>query len=112
MVEDYSKLFNQGALKKILLQYKGKILAEIESARDLMALLMKGTKGKWTEVELHKIKTHFVTLGKKVPILMVFMLPGGTILLPMLIEVLDRRKKKIPVREDRRRPSKKRGESL
>jgi hypothetical protein len=112
MIKDYSKLFNRDALEEILIQYRGKILKEIESAKDLMALLMRGTRGRWTKGELFKIKSHFVTMGKKVPILMVFMLPGGTILLPLLIEMLDRRKKKFPVPEDRRRASKKRRESL
>jgi hypothetical protein len=103
MIKDYSKLFNREALEEILVQYREKILKEIDSAKDLMALLMKGTRGKWTKGELFKIKAHFVTLGKKVPILMVFMLPGGIILLPLLIEVLDRRKKKVPVQKDRRK---------
>ena len=106
MIEDYSKLFNREALEKILIKYQKKILKEIESAKDLMALLMKGTRGKWTKSELLKIKAHFITLGKKVPILIVFMLPGGLILLPLLIEVLDRRKKKVPVSKDRRKSPK------
>jgi hypothetical protein len=109
MIKDYSNLFNREALEEILVQYRGKILKEISSAKDLMALLMKGTRGKWTKSELIKIKAHFVTLGKKVPVLMVFMLPGGLILLPLLIEVLERRTKKVPVPEDRRKSPKKRG---
>jgi hypothetical protein len=110
MIEDYSKLFNWDGLEGILFQYKKKILKEIESVKDLMSLLMKGTKGNWTKAELTEIKTHFVTLGKKVPILMVFMLPGGLVLLPVLIEVLDRKTKKAPVQEDRRKsPQKQRG---
>jgi hypothetical protein len=107
MIKDYSKLFNREALEEILVQYREKILKEIDSAKDLMALLMKGTRGKWTKGELSQIKAHFVTLGRKVPILMVFMLPGGSILLPILIEVLDRRTKKVPVPEDRRKPPQK-----
>lgn len=103
MIEDYSKLFNKDILQKILFCYKKKILKEIESIKDLMSLLMKGTRGKWTRGELIQIKSHFLILGKKFPIFMVFMLPGGTILLPLLIEVLDRRKKKIPVQNDRRK---------
>lgn len=103
MIKDYSKLFNREALEEILIQYRGKILKEIDSAKDLMALLMKGTRGKWTKGELLKIKAHFIILGKKIPILMVFMLPGGTILLPLLLEVLDRRRKKVAVTRDRRK---------
>src|SRR4030042_4750084 len=104
---DYSKLFNREALKGMLTKYQKKILKEIDSIKDLLALLMKGTQGGLTTGELLKIKTHFIILGKKMPILMVFLLPGGLILLPILIEVLDRRKKKVSVPEDRRESSKK-----
>ena len=107
MTIDYSKLFDREALKGILAKYRKKILKEIDSIKDLTSLLMKGTQGSWTKGELLKIKTHFVILGKKIPIFMVFLLPGGLILLPLLIEVLDRRKKNLPVIEDRRKVPKK-----
>jgi len=107
MIKDYSKIFNREVLEEILIQYREKILKEIGSAKDLMALLMKGTRGKWTKSDLAKIKVHLVSLGKKFPILMVFMLPGGTILLPLLVEVLERRKKNIPVSGEKRKDSKK-----
>ncbi len=100
---DYSKLFDREALKRILAKYRKRILKEIDSAKDLTSLLMKGTQRGWTKGELLKIKTHFVILGKKIPIFMVFLLPGGVILLPVLIEVLDRRKNNVPVSEDRRK---------
>ncbi len=107
MIKDYSKIFNREVLEEILIQYREKILKEIDSAKDLMALLMKGTRGKWTKGDLAKIRVHFITLGKKFPILMVFMLPGGFILLPLLVEVLDRRKKNIPVSLEKRKLFKK-----
>jgi hypothetical protein len=108
MIEDYSKLFNKDILQKILFRYKKKILKEIESIKDLMSLLMKGTKGKWTKGELLQIKSHFLILGKKFPIFMVFMLPGGTVLLPLLVEVLDRRKKNVLVVKERRKAERER----
>jgi len=107
MTIDYSKLFDRKALKGILAKYRKRILKEIDSAKDLSSLLMKGTQRGWTKGELLKIKTHFVILGKKIPIFMVFLLPGGFILLPLLIEVLDRRKNNVPVTEDRRKAPKK-----
>lgn len=106
MTVDYAKLFDREILIEILTQYRKRIQKEIDSVKDLTALLMKGTRGKWTKNEILMIKAHFVTLGKKVPILMVFMLPGGIILLPLLIEVLDRRKKKVSVSKDRRKSPK------
>jgi len=103
MTIDYSKLFDREAFKKILAKYRKKILKEINSAKDLSSLLMKGTQRGWTKGEFLKIKNHFIILGKKVPIFMVFLLPGGLILLPLLIEVLDRRKNNVSVSKDRRK---------
>lgn len=107
MAIDDSKLFDREALKGILAKYRKRILKEIDSAKDLTSLLMKGTQRGWTKGELLKIKNHFVILGKKIPIFMVFLLPGGFILLPLLVEVLDRRKNNVPVSGDRRRALKK-----
>jgi hypothetical protein len=103
MTADYSKLYDREALKEILAKYRKRILKEVDSVKDLTALLMKGTQRSWTESELLLIKTHFVVIGKKIPILMVFLLPGGSILLPLLVEVLDRRKKTMPVSEEKRK---------
>lgn len=68
-----------------------------------MALLMKGAQKRWTKGELLEIKTHLVSLSKKIPLLMVFLLPGGMLLLPILVEVLDRRKKEQSVPQERRK---------
>jgi hypothetical protein len=107
MAIDYSKLFDREVLKGILAKYRKRILKETNSAKDLTSLLMKGTQGGWTKGELLKIKNHFLILGKKLPIFLVFLLPGGFILLPLLIEMLDRRKNTVHVSEDRRRAPKK-----
>jgi hypothetical protein len=106
---DYSRLYDRDALKEILIRYRKKILKEIESVKDLTSLIMRGSRRSWTKEELRLIKNHFIVLGKKMPILMVFMLPGGSILLPLLVEVLDRRRKNLPVAEERRK-AKRRGQ--
>jgi hypothetical protein len=55
---------------------------------------MKGTHARWTEEELAAMKKHFTRLAKRIPALSVLLLPGGLVLLPLLVEVLDRRKRK------------------
>jgi hypothetical protein len=97
-----SHLPDQETLKIILAKYRGKILGEVHSANDLIALLMKGAKRKWIPSELREIKVHLMNLSKTIPALMVFLWPGGLILLPLLIEVLDRRKKTLPISQERR----------
>ena len=103
MIINYAKLFDREALREILTKYRKRILKEIDSVRGLTALIMKGTQRGWTKGELLLIKTQFMILEKKVPILLVFVLSGGSLLLPLLADVLDRRKKDMPVSKERRK---------
>ena len=63
-----------------------------------MQLLMKNrnTGEKWTREDKKKIKLHLKSISKLVPALIIFLLPGGLLLLPFLAKVLDRRKAKRP----------------
>ena len=82
-----------------MLQYLAKnkefILEEILAVKGLMQLLMKqrNTNQKWTKEEIREIKNHLKSISKVVPALVIFLLPGGSLLLPFLAEILDRRKK-------------------
>ena len=60
-----------------------------------MRLLMKNrnTSEKWTREEIREIRAHLRHIAMLVPALIIFLLPGGLLLLPLLAEVLDRRKK-------------------
>ncbi len=67
---------------------------EVLSIKGLMQLLMKtrNTDQKWTREEKREIKRHLKNISKIIPIVVLFSLPGGSFLLPVLAEVLDRRK--------------------
>lgn len=67
---------------------------EVLSISGLMQLLMKtrNTDENWTKEEKKEIKMHLRNIAKIVPALALFSLPGGSFLLPILTEVLDRRK--------------------
>jgi hypothetical protein len=103
MTDDPHWIPDRNTLKKSLLHYREAIREEIQSVKHLMALLMKGTKMKWSQNELQEIKAQFAQLGRRVPVLMVFLLPGGLVLLPILVEVLERRRKNIAVIRERRK---------
>lgn len=74
------------------------ILKEVLGVRGLMQLLMKrrNTGVKWTSAEIAEMKLHLRTISKAVPILVIFALPGGMLLLPLFAAFLDRRQKKRP----------------
>ena len=81
-------------LKRLIVINKEAILMEVLSIRGLMQLLMKtrNTDERWTSEEKKEIKRHLKNIAKIVPAVAVFSLPGGSFLLPILTEVLDRRK--------------------
>ena len=82
--------------KRLILSNREFILAEVLAVRGLMELLMKphNTGEKWTINQVMEIKSHLRNLSKVLPAVAVFLLPGGSLLLPFLVEILDRRKKR------------------
>ena len=87
-------------LKRLILINKEAILLEVLSISGLMQLLMKArnTDETWTKEERKEIKKHLKNIAKIVPAIAIFSLPGGSFLLPILAEVLDRRKTRRAVR--------------
>jgi hypothetical protein len=81
-------------LKRLIIINKQAILMEVLSITGLMQLLMKirNTDEKWTREERREIKRHLKNVAKIVPAVAIFSLPGGSLLLPVLAEALDRRK--------------------
>ncbi len=86
--------------KRLILINKEAILMEVLSISGLMRLLMKtrNTDETWTREERKEIKKHLKNIAKIVPAIAIFSLPGGSFLLPLLAEVLDRRKTRRAVR--------------
>ena len=81
-------------LKKLIIVNKEAILMEVLSIRGLIQLLMKpqNTDEKWTREEKKAIKRHLRNIAKIIPAVVIFVLPWGSFLLPILAEALDRRK--------------------
>jgi hypothetical protein len=69
------------------------ILINVLEVQDLMRLIMKPRNSgqPWSRDEVGRIRAHIKTLVRLIPAFVVFLLPGGLVLLPVLSEVLDRR---------------------
>lgn len=67
---------------------KVKIAKEIMESKELMELLWKAKNEKLTTEEREKVRTQIIDLAKTLPSIAIFMLPGGTILLPILYKFL------------------------
>lgn len=64
------------------------LVNEIKETRELYALLMKATKTSLSEEEKKKVRDQLADILKTIPALAVFALPGGGIILPVLIKLL------------------------
>ena len=89
-------------LKRLIIVNKEAILMEVLAIKGLMQILMKtrNTDEKWTREEKKEIKTHLKNIAKIIPAVAIFVLPGGSFLLPMLAEALDRRKTRRPFKKE------------
>ena len=66
----------------------GNIMKEIEETKELSELLVKATTTTLTIEEKQKVQDQLMDGAKTIPALAIFALPGGGILLPILIKVL------------------------
>jgi len=80
-------------IKRTISKNKSLILRESQGMHNFMILLMKqrNTGIDWTTDDIKKIKSHLIHLALYVPVLIVFLLPLGFFLLPVLAEIMDRR---------------------
>lgn len=83
-------------IHRLLEANKSFLLEQAVAIKGFMQLLMKqrNTGEKWTRREKREIRRHLKMISWSVPAIVIFLLPGGGFLFPVLAEILDRRKKK------------------
>lgn len=81
-------------LKQSIRKHKDMILEEAGQINGFMKLLMKprNTGAGWTKQEKAQLRKHLKRLSLYVPVLIIFLAPFGSLLIPVLAEILDRRK--------------------
>ena len=71
------------------------LLSEMVQVKGLMPLLMKRrNKQKWSDADLRELHVHLRRLTKLSPYIVVFVMPGGFAMLPILAWWLDRRRQR------------------
>ncbi|MBI2259068.1 MAG: TerB family tellurite resistance protein [Flavobacteriia bacterium] len=73
---------------KILGRNKDKLAQELKQSKDLVFLIKKSTQSELSKEEKERVKTQFLDLVKTMPALAIFMLPGGAILLPIILKII------------------------
>lgn len=67
---------------------KKRLVKELSQSKELMHLLAKSTHKELDKEEKKKIKIQLLDICKSVPSLTIFLLPGGALLLPILIKFI------------------------
>ena len=65
-----------------------RLVQEINETKELYELLMKSTKTSLTQDERNKVQAQLMDIIKTIPALAIFALPGGGVVLPVLIRLL------------------------
>ncbi|MEX0998314.1 MAG: LETM1-related biofilm-associated protein [Flavobacteriaceae bacterium] len=75
-------------VKLLILRNKNRLGKELSQSKELMRLLGKSTFTELSNEEKNVVKEQLYDIFKTIPSLTIFMLPGGTLLLPLLIKFI------------------------
>lgn len=86
----YEKLYGNFSKRwiKILGRSKDKFVSELKENKELIELVNKSFRQELSNEEKEKVKSQFKDLVKSVPAVAIFMLPGGAILLPIILKII------------------------
>lgn len=73
---------------RILGRNKDKLATELRQSKELVHLIRKSTTKELTKEEKEKVKTQFMDIAKTMPALAIFLLPGGALLLPIVLRII------------------------
>jgi hypothetical protein len=72
----------------LITRNKNRLVKEISQSRELMVLLANSTHRDLDAKEKKKVKSQILEICKTIPSLTIFLLPGGSLLLPILIKFI------------------------
>ena len=82
----YSSLYRRWS--KVILRNKDKLATELKESKELVALIKKSATKELSKEERETVKNQFKDIAKSIPALAIFILPGGTILLPLILKLI------------------------
>lgn len=75
-------------VKELILTNKKLIQIELQESKELIKLIQVSTTRDLTKEEQEKVKTQLLDIFKAIPSLAIFLLPGGAILLPIVLKFI------------------------
>ncbi|MBU2020196.1 MAG: hypothetical protein KJ941_11180 [Bacteroidetes bacterium] len=87
---NYEKMYGNLTRRwiKVLGRNKDKLAKELKESKELVSLISKSTREELSKEEKEMVRTQFLDIIKSMPALAIFMLPGGALLLPLILKVL------------------------
>ncbi|NND87695.1 MAG: hypothetical protein HKM28_00445 [Flavobacteriaceae bacterium] len=84
------QLYNQSikTVRLLILRNKDRLYTELIESKELLVLLSKSTLRELSKEEKKKVKEQLLDICKTIPSLTIFLLPGGTLLLPILVKLI------------------------
>ena len=85
-----NQLFNQSTatVKLLILRNKNRLIKELEESGELVILLGQSTIRELSSEEKDKVKGQLLDICKSIPSLTIFLIPGGSLLLPLLVKYI------------------------
>ena len=78
----------QDSIGKLVSRNKTRLIKELSESKELVKLLRKSTQTDLSFEEKKKVKKQLLDICKTIPSLTIFLLPGGGLLLPILIKFI------------------------
>lgn len=82
----YSQTTNK--VTTLILRNKKRLIKELVQSKELIRLLALSTKRDLDDVEKKKVRNQLLDICKTIPSLTIFLIPGGSLLLPILIKFI------------------------
>ncbi len=75
-------------IKGLLQRNKKRLYKELQQSKEAMELIRKSTSTSLDDEEKEKIKVQLLDIFKAIPAFAIFLLPGGALLLPLVIKLI------------------------
>lgn len=75
-------------VSKLISRNSKRLLKELNESKELMVLLTRSTVKELSEAEQKKVQDQLLDIFKTIPSLAIFMLPGGALLLPLVVKFI------------------------
>lgn len=79
---------SSSTVKTLIVRNKDRLLIELNESGELLTLLGNATFRELTSEEKTKVRNQLLDICKTIPSLTIFLLPGGSLLLPLLIKFI------------------------